>query len=336
MQRKHRFILFVVFLSTFLLWKGHEALAHHGGGISTAFGPGAPIETSSPLAMGRGRFLLFERFEYVPFIQKSHAEPENVKSFIFANTLIGYGLTDALSLYANLPLSVKKQDTLGTSKGFGDLGFMVQYGFKLGVRDGIRGLYSFGPEDTYGAPYTLDDLKMSFFAGFTVPTGSTTKRDREGDPFELGMQPGFGSPSFTGGFAASRQLFPHFTLVGDTSLNVFSEYDGEKAGTETRFNVAGVYQVYEDMGGILSRVDIIGESNLLYLKKDVEDKMKVDDSGGLIHYLSPGVRFTFRKYVSIGALIKFPVWKDLNQEASQQGGEGLEKYRAIVTASISF
>jgi hypothetical protein len=334
MQREHRFILFIIILSVFLLCKDRVTFAHHSGGISTAFGPGAPIETSSPLALGKGSFLLFERFEHAPF--KRRFDEENIKSFTFATTLIGYGLTDALSLYASLPYSSKRQEGLGTSKGFGDLGFMVQYGFKYGVRDGVRGLYSFGPEDTYGAPYTVDDLKMSFFAGFTVPTGSTTKRDKEGEPFELGMQPGFGSLSFTGGFAASKQLFSHFTLVGDTSLNVFSGYDGEKAGTETRFNVAGVYQIFENRGGVLSQIDIIGESNLLYLKKDVEDRMKIDDSGGIIHYLSPGVRLTFRKYVSIGALIKFPVWKDLNQERIQQGAEGLEKYRAIVTASISF
>ena len=97
------------------------AFAHHGG-VSTAFGPGAPIETTSPLALGKGRFLVFQKFEYVPFEQKDHAEPENINSHTFFNTLVGYGFTDALSVYAGLPVSIKEQDVLGTSEGFGDLG----------------------------------------------------------------------------------------------------------------------------------------------------------------------------------------------------------------------
>src|SRR3989339_2158820 len=94
--------------------------AHHGG-VSAAFGPGAPIETTSPLALGKGRFLVFQKFEYVPFEHKDHAEPENIDSHTFFNTLVGYGFTDALSVYAGLPVSIKEQDVLGTSEGFGDL-----------------------------------------------------------------------------------------------------------------------------------------------------------------------------------------------------------------------
>ena len=48
----------------------------------------------------------------------------------------------------------------GKSRGIGDLDFMAQYGFKYGERDGIRGFYQNGPEDTEGARYTMDDLKM--------------------------------------------------------------------------------------------------------------------------------------------------------------------------------
>lgn len=56
--------------------------AHHGG-VSTAFGPGAPIETASPLTLGKGRFLLYERMEYVPFRKRNNHEPENVDTFTF-------------------------------------------------------------------------------------------------------------------------------------------------------------------------------------------------------------------------------------------------------------
>jgi len=312
------------------------AFAHHGG-VSSAFGPGAPIETASPLALGKGNFLIFEKFEYVPFEHKDHAEPENIDTFTFFNTVFGYGVTDALSFYGILPFAGKEQDSLGTSDGFGDLGLLVQYGFKLGERDGIRGLYHFGPEDSYGADYSSDDLKMSVIAGLTVPTGTTSNRDDEGNRFDMGIQPGFAAPSVTLGLAASKMIIPHFTLTGDTSVLTFTETNDGKPGNEVRFNVAGGYEIFEKTNGFLSRLDIIGESNFLHLTKDMnEESEKENDSGGSILYLSPGLRATFGKHVSVGALIKIPTWKDLNHESEQQGAEGLEDYRVIVTCSISF
>ncbi|MBI2472404.1 MAG: transporter [Planctomycetes bacterium] len=325
-------ILFLFYI--FILNK--SAYAHHGG-VSSAFGPGAPIETASPLALGKGRYLIYEKFEYVPFEQKGHVEPENIDTHTFFNTLVGYGFTDALSVYAGLPFAIKEQDTLGTSDGFGDLGLLVQYGFKLGERDGIRGLYRYGPEDSYGAEYSSDDLKMSVIAGMTVPTGTTSNRDDNGNRFDMGMQPGFAAPSFTVGFSASKMVVPHVTLTGDTSILTFTETNDGKPGNEVRFNTACGYEIFEKPNGFLSRLDIIGESNFLHLTKDLnEDGEKENDSGGSMLYLSPGLRATFGKYVSVGALIKIPTWKDLNHESEQQGAEGLEEYRAIVTCSISF
>ena len=53
--------------------------------------------------------------------------------------------------------------------------------------------------------------------------------------------------------------------------------------------------------GFLSRLDIIAESNLLHLTKDQDEKSEKDDAtGGTILYLSPGLRATFGKHVSIG------------------------------------
>ncbi|MCF6159060.1 MAG: transporter [wastewater metagenome] len=329
------FVCFILLVFIFII-NANSGFAHHGG-VSAAFGPGAPVETASPLALGKGTFLLYEKFEYVPFEHKNHAEPENINTFTFFNTLIGYGLTDALSIYATLPVAIKNQDNLGTSSGLGDLGFIVQYGFKIGERDGIRGLYSFGPEDSYGELYSLDDIKMSLFAGFTVPSGTTSNRDNSGNTFDMGMQPGFGAPSFNFGFAASKMIIPHLTLTGDTSLTVFTEHNDGKPGNETRFNLAVGYEIFEKKNGFLSRLDIIGESNLLHLTKDQDDQREKDDAtGGVILYLSPGLRATFGEYISIGALIKFPTWQDLNNESEQQGSEGLEKYRAIITCSVSF
>ncbi|MDR4503739.1 MAG: hypothetical protein MRK01_02975 [Candidatus Scalindua sp.] len=325
-------ILFSLYTSIICL----PLYAHHGG-VSTAFGPGSPIETASPMTLGMRKFLLYERIEYVSFRDRNNAEPENIDNFVFFNTLAGYGLTDALSLYMTLPVVVKEQDSLGRSSGFGDLEFIAQYGFKYGEKDGIRGLYRNGPSDTEGAPYTMDDLKMSFTGSGSLPIGTTSNTDDFGNRFDLGLQPGFGAPSFSFGFSASKLVFPHFTLTTDTSFKTFLKYRDNKAGNEIRFNLAGGFEVYENQDSFLSRLDIITEANVLHLTKDQAENNKTDhDSGGTILYLSPGFRMSLGQRMSIGTLIKFPVWQSLNNESAQQGSEGLENYRAVLTFTVSF
>jgi len=303
----------------FLLNKETSVYAHHGS-VSTAFGPGSPIETASPLTLRKGKFLFYEKAEFASFERKSHADPENIENFTFFNTLFGYGITDYLSLYLTLPYVIKEQESLGTSKGLGDLGFLAQYGFKYGERDGVRGFYHYGPEDTIGEGHTIDDLKMSFFGGFTLQTGDMNNEDNNGERFEMGMQPGFAAPTFLVGFSASKMLFRHFTLTGDTSFTTFTRHDDGKPGNEIRFNLAGGYEVFEKTSGFLQRLDIIAEANMLHLTKDEDNhRNDEDDSGGTILYLSPGFRVSLGENISLGGLVKFPVWRDLNRESEQQG-----------------
>ena len=315
--------------------RGKSVYAHHGGVSTGAFGPGAPIETASPITLPKGTFLLFEKVEWVPFEKKGKAEPENIDYFAFFNTLFGYGLTDAFSLYLTIPAAIKKQDKLGTSKGLGDISLMAQYGIKYGERDGIRGFFSYGPEDSQGESYTTNDLKMAFTASISLPSGTISNDDDKGVIFDMGLQPGFGSTSFNLGFSASKMIFPYFTLIGDTSYNMFSQQNDGKPGNEFRFNLACDYAI-KDIEGTLSRLDIIAEANLLHLTKDLEaDRDQTNDSGGTILYLSPGFRATFGKRFSIGMLVKFSVWEDLNNESVQQGSEGLDSYRTIFTMTYS-
>jgi hypothetical protein len=49
----------------------------------------------------------------------------------------------------------------------------------------------------------------------------------------------------------------------------------------------------------------------------------------------PGVRLSIDS-VSIAAGVKFPVWTDLNEEDLQQGAEGGEDYRLVLSASWLF
>ncbi len=102
--------------------------------------------------------------------------------------------------------------------------------------------------------------------------------------------------------------------------------------------MAGVYELYGKAGAFLQTIDGILEFNVLNLARDQENGEKLTASGGTILYLSPGMRFSFPSIqnANLGVLVKIPVIKSLNEKSEQQGSEGLEKYRAIVTLSFFF
>jgi len=339
----------MLFAAATLVIGAKSASAHHGA-ASAAFGPGAPVETTAPLTLPEGMWLIYDRYEladYKPYKGDRggyvNGESQNIDTYTFNSAMIGYGIRDSLSGYVILPWAEKKQDNVGASTGFGDITLLLQYGFKYGVRDGIKGWYSNDRDDALGKEYTLHDYKFTVFGSLSIPTGTINNRgndldgDGEGDTLGLGNQPGFGGPSYNFGLAASKLIFEHTTLTVDAQIRTFDQTNDFKPGNEIRFNAALGYEIFEKKGGFLSRIDIIGEANFLNLDRDLDGSRVADEgTGGSILYLSPGMRLTFKDKFSVGMLLKLPTWTNLNRESDQQGAEGLERFRAIVSASLSF
>ena len=317
-----------------------SALAHHGG-VSAAFGPGSPVETSSPLTLPKGKFLLYGRYELAEF--EKFGDDRDVggnDKFTFFNTLFGYGINDAVSFYASIPYVNKELIDDNASQGFGDINLILQYGFKYGSRDGFKGWYSFDADDTAGEEYTLPEWKFGLSFSMTLPSGVIDNEDKNGQVLDINSQPGFAGPSYNFTGIVSKMFAPHWTWNADVQFRTFTFNGGSgggKPGNEFRINNAVMYEAVENPGGFLSRLDLILEANFLDLQKDIdENRIQDDASGGSLLYLSPGVRFTFRDRVSLGVLYKEVAWKSLNNESEQQGGEGLEDYRLITTLSIGF
>lgn len=149
------------------------------------------------------------------------------------------------------------------------------------------------------------------------------------------MQPGFRSPTFTLGAAATRQVADALSLVGDASYDLFTQKDRFKFGDEWRFDLATIYELYGDPQRTVSKIDGVLELNLLKIGRDEERGRGLRATGGTILYLSPGIRFSISN-ANLGLLLKIPVFKNLKEEDEQQGAEGLEAIRAIVTISFAF
>lgn len=310
------------------------AQAHHGTAAVAAIGaegPGAALDTTSPLPLGQGTVFGLLKTEYVPFQQRAgFAEPKRHASF---NTVaVGYGVAPWLSVFVFQPYNVKSQAGVGTNSGLGDTNVMLSASFKWD--DGFQRV----PEKE-----SLDDLSDWHFgawASCTIPIGPTAHRDDLGGFFAPDMQTGFNGPSPAAGVSLLKQLSSDWTVLAAADYQHFFQQRYVQAGLrhqfggETRVNGALVYRLWT---AGTSRVDLAPELSVLDLARDRSDEATgvvepSKASGGTILYAQLGARGTFGPF-AIGASIKRAVARTLNEAPFQQGSEGLEDYRAALIVS---
>ena len=226
-------------------------------------GPGAAIETTSPIPLPQGAVFFMVKSEYVPFRQFDFAQPVNKVYSLFDTLVAGYGITPWLSGYLFLPYNVKSQDGVGTNVGLGDPGLYVNFAFKYD--EGFR---------LVPAKESLDELMdwhFSVFGYVTVPMGPTTAATPALDWYPPDMQTGFGSLSFQVGVAVAKQLSADFTWLADASYQYFLPhtypFTRYQFGAESRVNTAVAYRAVASPG---FRLDVAGELNLLNLQRDQE------------------------------------------------------------------
>jgi hypothetical protein len=308
-------------------------LAHHGGaavGMSGPEGPGAAIETSSPIPLPQGTLFLMVKAEYAPFQQFGFAQPENKVYSLFDTLVAGYGFTPWLSGYLFLPYNVKSQAGVGTNVGFGDPGLYLNLGFKYD--EGFRLVPQKESLDE------LMDWHFSVFTFVTAPMGPTVAATDSLEWYAPDMQTGFGSPSFQIGVAAEKQLSDDFTWLADASYQYFFPhtypFTRYQFGAESRVNTALAWRAIASPG---FRFDLAGEVNLLHLQRDQERNdagilEPLQASGGTVLYAGLGLRaYVGRFSAALAARTSFARW--LNEGADQQGSEGLEWVRVALTLS---
>jgi hypothetical protein len=308
------------------------ALAHHGTAAVSAIGaegPGAALDTTSPLPLGQGTAFALVKSEYVSFRQRSGFTDQ--KQHASFNTLaLGFGIRPWLSAFVFQPFNWKSQDGAGTNSGLGDTNLMLAASFKWD--EGLK----LAPERE-----SLDELAdwhFSAWAAASLPTGPTTHRDDAADFFAPDMQTGFNGVSPAVGLAAMKQLSPEVTALAEASYQHFFEQRYPEAGyryqfgAETRVNGAMVWRAWSSGA---RRIDLAPELTLLNLQRDRTDAgggalAALQASGGTILYGQLGARATAGPF-SLGLSVKRAVARSLNEGADQQGSEGLEDYRAAVT-----
>jgi len=310
------------------------ALAHHGVaslGAAGLEGPGAPVETSSSATLPQGKRLAYLKLDHARFRTYDPADRTEADSAQYWMLGLGYGFTPWFSAYVFQPYNLKKDEPEGfSSRGFADLSLMGVLGFKYD--EGLRRV---------PANEGLDDLMdwhFTLYAGASLPTGEANHRLSDGS-IDPGKSLGFGKPSFSYGLTATKQLTDNTTLVFEAGQMRFQQYtyaDGQsmRFGTETRFNAA-VSQRLHTLPERRFRLDGNAELNYLRLGRDRTAAGPELATGGDMLYAVLGVRL-YKDTLSLGLGLKRPIWTELNEEPDQQGAEGKEKYRLILTLSAIY
>ncbi len=308
--------------------------AHHGVaslGYGGLYGPGSPLESSSSLTLPRGSFLFYTKLDHARFKTYRDKGPQQTELYQFWFFGLGYGLRSWLSLYLFVPYNYKKDtNNQFNIAGFADPILSAVFGFKYD--EGFRLV----PDDE--SLDELEDWHFTLYTSLSLPIAEDSPTDSLGniDPVK---SLGYGKPTLTLGFTATKMLSQSFTLVVNSSYMRFSEnkYSNGlkyKFGDEIRGDLALVYSLFVNEKNKF-RLDTTLEFNFLNIGRDEEFGKKLTASGGKILYSTLGVRFYY-KQMSLGSGVKIPIWKELNEQNLQQGSEGLERYRAIFTLSFLF
>ncbi len=288
------------------------------------YGVGGPIITMPAYTLPKGKVALNTslRFQNVDQLSGAdyarlnltHTHAHSHDSEMLLTASVAYGLTDDLTISLSYPyrflngLKTHEEDNSiingGNSIGFGDMTLLAKYRFLNGAKlCGVRC-------DKTGIS---NRLQAALLAGIKMPTGQTNERDMEG--FRLGAdeQPGTGSWDPIMGLAFSLPI-NNFSLDTSTIYRLSTQgIQQTTVGDVVSFNSAITYnfQSHQLFGQNIKPAAVL-ELNGIWQEKVEYQGIKDNGHGGLVMFLSPGLRAAINDYTVANFLIGFPIISDLN------------------------
>ncbi len=317
----------------------------HADHLSGGFGldQASAVNTESAIPLTRGAWSIGLRSEYVDnetifdddlidlraedIIEHggAHEDLHSTRT-VWGNALsVGYGATENLSVGMRIPY-IRRNDIREPEEGHSHQGNpivihdIIVHGDSTGIGDiTVFGLYRFLHNEQ-------SDLALQF--GLKIPTGENDEtgfRDEvfvkrvdtgvvpsgtgghahSGTLLETHLQPGSGSWDPIFGLAWSRDL-GMANLDSSVMYTIVTEGDQETdLGDTFAYNLAIARSV-------MPTVNLVLELNGEWRDREVRDNEVIDNSGGHVLYLSPGVRFAPADRWSAGLSFGKPIINDLN------------------------
>lgn len=325
------------------------ALADHTGPSGVGSGSGINVFSPDTLDEGHGAIglrLLYTRPEQrsdqdLAALAAQHIHAHNTDFNLNASVGVAYGITHRLTVSAELPylrrddlregehshvggVATNAVDRLGTVSGIGDLNLLAKY--RLTGEQGLR---------------------FALVGGLKLPTGSTRKRDLEGERLETEHQPGTGSWDPIVGASAAMK-------TGAVQLTASALYQfAGKGAQQTRLGdrLQGGISIAHHFGAAEEEDNRDHEGGdgdhhhhheardswdaFVELGGEWEGRQAIAGvveaaSGGSWVYAAPGVRFNSRNGWSVGAAVAVPLWQDIRSSHPDN------RFRAMLSVGKSF
>ena len=270
----------------------------------------APISFNTALPVAKGEFVWREQL----VLSRSGKDPSGLERKLSADSLVsvvGYGATPKLALFAVLPYSNK-------SLARGPSGREIKHSNK-GIADPtLFGRYTLYQED--GAGKTL---RLAGLAGVKLPVGPSAEQDASG-MLPVPLQQSNGAWDGFVGLVTTYQTLD-FQMDGQVLYRMNGSSKAIDFGDEIRLDGSLQYRLWprELSAGVPGFINGVLEANWVQKDHNVGPAGQDKNSGGRTLTISPGLQYVSKRYI-IETAVQIPVAQNLN-------GTGLESEYTVRT-----
>ncbi len=253
----------------------------------------APINSNVALPVRKGGFVFRSQVRWLRATDDPTPSDREVNVVAIPNVLV-YGATPDLALFAIFPYFFRNVELTDTTSGkridkndngIGDLTLIARY--TLYARDYPSGTARFAP-----------------LAGIKLPTGDDELEPITTDSVDFQL----------GGVATVTWDFGRYEIDADIIYRINTEAENFEKGDDLVYDLAYEFRVYPwtlPNVGVPNFIYLVAEANGVFSKKSEQNGKALDNSGGNIIFLSPGVQFATKRYI-LETSIQLPLIQDLN------------------------
>ncbi len=321
-MNKIRFLLLIAFG---LIWVALSVEACSCGcEVLGNYGIGGPIITMPAYTLPKGKLALNTSLRYqnvyefgasdFAFLNRNDIHAHSRDYDVLLSASAAYGITDDLNVMISYPYRIisNLQSTGhgstvdgGDAIGLGDMTLTMKYRFLNG--------HKFCGVNCKERACMNTGLQAALVAGIKMPTGQTNERDVDG--FKLGAdeQPGTGSWDPIMGMAFSLPM-NNFSFDTSTLYKLSTQgVQSTTVGDQVSFNTAVTYNfpAARILGQSMKPAAVL-ELNGIWQEKVEYLGVKDNSHGGLVMFISPGMRLALNDSTVANFSIGMPVITDLN------------------------
>jgi len=171
----------------------------------------------------------------------------------------------------------------------------------------LLGKYQFLQKDTKRSSF-----RMTFLGGVKLPTGNDDAKDATG-PLPSPLQLGSGSFDFFGGPIATF-VRNRLGINAEVNFKKNTEANDYQFGDTLSVNIALGYRIFPQVYETYPSPYLTAYLELLsaFSGKDRKNGVDLEDTGGDVVFLSPGIQYVFSRTLLVETSFQFPIFEDLN------------------------